>query len=77
MTSYFSKPLNIIVAYMFPNRGIGNAGTIPWHIPEDITHFKTLTTDKKYVNIVVMGRKTWESIPEKHKPLSNRINIIN
>jgi len=76
MTSHFTKPLNIVVAYTFQNRGIGNAGSIPWHIPEDISHFKTLTTDEKYVNIVVMGRKTWESIPDKHKPLSNRINII-
>ena len=41
-----------------------------------MSHFKTLTTGKNQKNAVIMGRKTWESIPEKFRPLPNRINIV-
>lgn len=73
----FHKSLNLVVAYTFNKQGIGKDGVLPWHIPEDMAHFKTLTTSKQNIyNIVIMGRKTWDSIPEKFKPLSNRYNII-
>lgn len=49
---------------------IGINGGLPWNIPEDLAHFKKLTSN----NIVVMGRKTFESI--NNKPLPNRINIV-
>lgn len=52
------------------NGVIGNNNTIPWHIPEDLKHFRQLTLN----NIVVMGRKTFESLP--NGPLKDRINII-
>lgn len=61
----------IIVAHD-ENRVIGNKGDIPWHLSEDLQQFKRRTTN----TVVVMGRKTWESIPEKYRPLSNRINIV-
>ncbi len=51
---------------------IGKNGTLPWHIPEDLAHFKKLTEGKT----VLMGRKTWESLPEKYRPLPNRVNIV-
>lgn len=51
---------------------IGNNGQLLWHIPEDIKHFYKIT---KY-QIVVMGRKTYESLPDKCRPLKNRINIV-
>lgn len=54
---------------MSENRVIGNGNKIPWHIPEDFKWFKQLTTG----NVVVMGRKTFESIG---KPLPNRTTII-
>jgi dihydrofolate reductase len=56
--------------------GIGKDNTIPWYIPEDLKHFKKVTTDcpKGLMNAVVMGRNTWESLPRK--PLPSRINII-
>ena len=76
----FNKELNIVVAYTFNKQGIGKDGSLPWTIPEDMTHFKHITnskdTDTTTFNIVVMGRKTWESIPENFKPLENRYNII-
>ena len=50
--------------------GIGKNGTLPWHIPADLQHFKEYTEGK----VCVMGRKTWDSLPIK--PLPNRDNII-
>lgn len=51
---------------------IGVNGKIPWHIPEELKHFRATTEG----GIVVMGRKTWDSIPEKYRPLPNRMNIV-
>ena len=51
---------------------IGINNTIPWHIPEDLQHFKSLTEG----HIVIMGRKTYESLPPKNRPLKNRVNIV-
>ena len=68
--------INLIVAVDSKN-GIGKDNTIPWNIPEDMKHFYNITTqDNTKKNVVIMGRKTWESIPETHKPLKNRINVI-
>lgn len=51
---------------------IGKNGTLPWHIPQDMRHFRELTTG----HCVIMGRKTWESIPAKYRPLPNRKNVV-
>ncbi|MFH5878410.1 dihydrofolate reductase [Arthrobacter sp. NA-172] len=51
---------------------IGKGGTMPWHVPEDLKHFSNLTTGHP----VIMGRKTWESFPEKYRPLPGRTNIV-
>ncbi len=69
---------NIIVA-IDQNRGIGKDGELPWHIPEDLKYFKKITThtqDPAKQNAVVMGRKTWESIPSEYQPLSDRLNVV-
>ena len=52
------------------NGGIGKNGKLPWHISEDLQNFKKLTLD----STILMGRKTWESLPIR--PLSNRRNIV-
>ena len=52
------------------NGGIGKNGQLPWHIPEDLKNFKKLTLN----STIVMGRKTWESLP--FKPLPQRRNIV-
>src|SRR5687767_3752061 len=57
------------IAAMSENRVIGNGNKIPWHIPEDFKWFKEKTTGQ----VIVMGRKTFESIG---KPLPNRTTII-
>ena len=54
------------------NNVIGSEGKIPWHIKEDLQRFRDLTMG----STVVMGRKTWDSIPESFKPLKYRKNIV-
>ncbi|WP_262105853.1 dihydrofolate reductase [Arthrobacter sp. Marseille-P9274] len=54
------------------NGVIGRDGDLPWHLPEDLAHFKRTTSGHP----VVMGRKTWESFPEKYRPLPGRTNIV-
>ena len=51
---------------------IGAAGSMPWHLPEDMKHFSRLTAGHP----VIMGRKTWESFPDKYRPLPGRTNIV-
>ena len=51
---------------------IGRDGTIPWRIPDDVAFFKELTTGYA----VVMGRRTWESIPDRFRPLPGRRNVV-
>src|SRR5687767_15381345 len=57
------------IAAMSENRVIGNGNKIPWHLPDDFKWFKKMTTG----NVMVMGRKTFESIG---KPLPNRKSLI-
>lgn len=52
--------------------GIGRHGRVPWHIPLDLARFKTLTMG----GTVIMGRKTWESLPARFRPLPGRYNIV-
>jgi len=59
-----------LVLAMAENGVIGDKGTIPWRIADDMKRFKALTLGKP----VVMGRKTWDSLPRK--PLPDRINIV-
>lgn len=63
--------INIIVA-VTNNMVIGKGNTMPWHLPSDLKNFKHITDGSS----VVMGRKCWESIPEKFRPLPNRLNIV-
>ena len=60
------------------NLGIGKFNQLPWNLKSEMKFFKNKTEAKNtsYTNIVIMGRNTWETIPEKFKPLKNRINII-
>lgn len=54
------------------NGAIGKDGVMPWHLPEDLAHFKRTTLGCP----VIMGRKTWESIPARFRPLPGRANIV-
>jgi dihydrofolate reductase len=61
----------LVVAYA-RNRVIGRDGGLPWHLPSDMQHFRELTVG----GTVVMGRKTYASIPDKFRPLPGRRNIV-
>lgn len=54
------------------NGVIGADGTLPWHLPEDLARFKALTMGET----VVMGRATWESLPDAVRPLPGRSNVV-
>lgn len=73
------RRFSLVVAATVPDFGIGLHGSIPWRIPEDMKFFKettSVTKDAQKMNAVIMGRKTWESIPSKFRPLPSRLNII-
>jgi len=62
--------MHVIVAMTMPSRGIGRNGGIPWDfIPDDMRHFRSLTIGQT----VIMGRKTWDSLP---RPLPDRRNVV-
>lgn len=73
--------MEIIVAHS-NNRVIGRNGSIPWHIPNDLKRVSKITQDttgskhNRQQNALIMGRKTWLSIPSNKRPLNNRINIV-
>lgn len=59
----------VLIAAVDRNGAIGSQGTLPWHCPEDLRHFRNLTMGK----VVLMGRKTADSL---HKPLRDRVNLV-
>ena len=54
------------------NGVIGKDNTLPWHLPEDLAHFKRTTLGCP----VIMGRKTWDSLPPRFRPLPGRVNVV-
>jgi dihydrofolate reductase len=62
----------IIIAAVAENRAIGKNNDLIWHLPDDMRFFKNQTMGKP----VVMGRKNYESIPHKYRPLSGRENVV-
>ena len=68
MSGRVLAPLVLVVAAA-RNRVIGNGGRLPWHEPEDLKHFRAVTTG----HAIIMGRKTWDSLG---RPLPNRRNIV-
>jgi dihydrofolate reductase len=51
---------------------IGKDGQMPWHLPEDLAHFKAITSG----GTVIMGRRTWDSLPPRFRPLADRRNVV-
>ncbi len=64
-------PIHLIFARA-RNGVIGKNNQLPWHLPEDLAHFKRTTLGQP----VIMGRKTWDSLPPKFRPLPGRTNIV-
>ncbi|MDR3322895.1 MAG: dihydrofolate reductase [Zoogloeaceae bacterium] len=61
-----------MIAAVAHHRVIGVQNRLPWHLPEDLRHFRALTRGHP----VIMGRKTWESLPDAFRPLPGRLNIV-
>lgn len=73
------RPFSVVVAVCKQSRGIGLDGQLPWRLRADMQYFKQLTrstSDPCKRNAVIMGRKTWQSIPTKFRPLDDRVNIV-
>ncbi|MCK6391848.1 MAG: dihydrofolate reductase [Azonexus sp.] len=62
----------VLIAAVGQNRVIGKDNALLWNLPEDMAHFRKLTAGQT----VIMGRKTWESLPERFRPLPGRLNIV-
>jgi dihydrofolate reductase len=67
-----SKPTLTVIAAVARNGVIGLENRLPWHLPADLKHFRALTLG----HTVIMGRKTWESLPAGFRPLPGRRNIV-
>ncbi|WWC68096.1 uncharacterized protein I206_102017 [Kwoniella pini CBS 10737] len=82
MSTSNSKPSITAIVAATQSNGIGLDGGLPWKLPGEMKYFARVTTgeepssDLDQQNIVIMGRKTWESIPSKFRPLKNRKNLI-
>ena len=67
-----STPMLALIAACGRGRVIGIDNRLPWHLPEDMKFFREITRGKP----VIMGRKTWESLPDAFRPLPGRLNIV-
>ena len=65
-------PTLVLIAAMARGRAIGIDNRLPWHLPEDLAHFRRQTTGCP----VIMGRKTWDSLPARFRPLPGRRNVV-
>ncbi|GAA5825518.1 hypothetical protein JCM11251_000269 [Rhodosporidiobolus azoricus] len=72
-------PLTLIVAAT-PSNAIGRASSLPWRLSKEMAYFARVTkgenAEKDGVNAVIMGRKSWEGIPAKFRPLPGRVNVV-
>lgn len=73
------RPKIYVIAAVDQQNGLAKDGMLPWNYPSDMKFFKQVTTetlDETKHNMVVMGRKTWESIPDAFRPLPKRENVV-
>lgn len=74
-----ARRLAAVVAYAAGSRGIGKDGQLPWRISADLKRFRRITSETREEgkrNAVVMGRKTWASLPARFRPLAGRLNVV-
>lgn len=68
-----------VIAAVSKNGGIGYKGDLPWRLKKEMAYFNRMTTQvnrEGVQNAVIMGRNTWQSIPDKFKPLKGRVNVV-
>ncbi len=66
------RPLLTLIAAVARNGVIGDGERMPWHLPEDLAHFRRETMGCP----VIMGRRTWDSLPPRFRPLPGRVNLV-
>ncbi|ODV61407.1 dihydrofolate reductase ASCRUDRAFT_75425 [Ascoidea rubescens DSM 1968] len=79
-----SHDVVVVVAALLPELGIGYQGRLPWRLRREMKYFVDVTTGSRNTsalalgsrNAVIMGRRTWESIPLRFRPLKNRLNVV-
>lgn len=67
------------IAAVSKNGGIGYKGDLPWRLKKEMEYFNRMTTQvngENVQNAVIMGRSTWQSIPDKYRPLKGRVNVV-
>lgn len=72
------RPVSLVIAATL-DYGIGMDGKLPWLLPSDMAFFKRVTSHTNVAtkqNAVIMGRKTWASIPTRFRPLQGRLNVV-
>lgn len=67
-----TTPRVTLIAALASDRGIGLKNQLLWHLPEDMAHFRRQTQGCP----VIMGRKTWDSLPVRFRPLPGRLNLV-
>jgi dihydrofolate reductase len=67
-----ARPRLCLIAAMAHGRVIGRDNQLPWRLPEDLAHFRRVTMGAP----VLMGRKTWQSLPQRFRPLPGRTNVV-
>lgn len=67
-----ARPRLVLIAAVARNRVVGDGEKMPWHLPEDLKYFRTQTAGSP----VLMGRKTWDSLPPRFRPLPGRRNLV-
>lgn len=65
-----------VIAAACKGNGIGYNNKLPWRLKREMEYFNRMTTDDAHKNVVIMGRKTWSSIPPKYRPLEDRTNVV-
>lgn len=68
-----------VIAAISKNGGIGYKGNLPWRLKKEMEYFSTMTTQvsrEGTQSAVIMGRNTWQSIPDKYRPLKGRLNVV-
>lgn len=68
-----------VIAAACRNNGIGYMNQLPWNLKNEMKYFNKMTTespDSTHKNIMIMGRKTWNSIPAKYRPMKDRTNVV-
>lgn len=76
------QPLSLIaIVAITRTNGLGVNGQLPWRLSREMAHFRKATSalgenEGSKMNAVIMGRKTWQSIPPKFRPLKGRVNVV-